>query len=228
MNVVSSGRDLRINSGSSKITSLAKARIKNALRTFNNNFSSDLYSAGTLTNQVNGLQAIIADTNTNTVGGIDAGTWAFWQNKVIDASVLGITTSANTIESGLMLPAWLATDRGPDDQTDLIVMDNNYYKFFEGSQLSLKRYSDSSKADAGFVTMKYKNADVLYDGNSGIPANHAYFINTNYLELVTHRDADLEIMDEMRPVNQDGAVVQILWMGNLVCSNRSQQAVIIE
>jgi hypothetical protein len=76
--------------------------------------------------------------------------------------------------------------------------------------------------------MKYKNADVLYDGNSGIPANHAYFINTNYLELVTHRDADLEIMDEMRPVNQDGAVVQILWMGNLVCSNRAQQAVIIE
>jgi hypothetical protein len=32
----------------------------------------------------------------------------------------------------------------------------------------------------------------------------------------------------MRPVNQDGAVVQILWMGNLVCSNRKQQAVIIE
>ena len=228
LNVVSSGRDLRINSGSSKITSLAKARIKNALRTFNNNFSSDMYSAGTLTNQVNGLQAIIADTNTNTVGGIDANTWSFWRNNVIDASVLGVTTSATTIESGLMLPAWLATDRGPDDQTDLIVMDNNYYKFFEGSQLSLKRYSDSSKADAGFVTMKYKNADVLYDGNSGIPSNHAYFINTNYLELVTHKDADLEIMDEMRPVNQDGAVVQILWMGNLVCSNRKQQAVIIE
>jgi len=228
LNVVSSGRDLRINSGSSKITSLAKARIKNALRTFNNNFSSDMYSAGTLTNQVNGLQAIIADTNTNTVGGIDANTWSFWRNNVIDASVLSVTTSATTIESGLMLPAWLATDRGPDDQTDLIVMDNNYYKFFEGSQLSLKRYSDSSKADAGFVTMKYKNADVLYDGNSGIPSNHAYFINTNYLELVTHKDADLEIMDEMRPVNQDGAVVQILWMGNLVCSNRKQQAVIIE
>ena len=187
-----------------------------------------MYSAGTLTNQVNGLQAIIADTNTNTVGGIDANTWSFWRNNVIDASVLGVTTSATTIESGLMLPAWLATDRGPDDQTDLIVMDNNYYKFFEGSQLSLKRYSDSSKADAGFVTMKYKNADVLYDGNSGIPSNHAYFINTNYLELVTHKDADLEIMDEMRPVNQDGAVVQILWMGNLVCSNRKQQAVIIE
>jgi hypothetical protein len=45
------------------------------------------------------------------------------------------------------------------------------------------------------------------------------------LELVVHEDADLEIMDEMRPVNQDGSVTPILWMGNLTCSNRKQQGV---
>ena len=68
---------------------------------------------------------------------------------------------------------------------------------------------------------------MLFDGNSGIPTKHIYMINTNYLELVVHKDADMEIMDEMRPVNQDGAVVPILWMGNLTCSNRKQQGVII-
>ena len=77
------------------------------------------------------------------------------------------------------------------------------------------------------MTLKYKNADVLFDGNSGIPANHMYFLNTNYLQLVVHQDADMEIMDEMRPVNQDGSVTPILWMGNLTCSNRKQQGVII-
>lgn len=228
LNVVASGRELRINSGESRIINLAKARIKNAIRTFNNNFSSDLYSAGSLTNQINGLQAIIADTNTNTVGGIDANTWTFWRNTVTDASALSVTTSATTIENGLMLPTWLTLDRGPDDQPDLIVMDNTYYQYYEGSQVSLKRYNDRASADGGFVTLKYKNADVLFDGNSGIPTSHAYFINTNYLELVVHQDADLEIMDEMRPVNQDGAVIPILWMGNLVCSNRKMQGVIIE
>lgn len=227
LNVVSSGRELRINSGTSRITNLATAKIKNAIRTFNNSFSSDLYSSGSLTNQINGLQAIIADTNTNTVGGIDAGTWTFWQNNVTDASVLSVTPSATTIENGLMLPAWLALDRGPDDQPDLIVADNTYYQYFEGSQVSLKRYADASKADGGFVSMKYKNADVLFDGNSGIPTNHMYFVNTNYLELVVHQDADLEIMEDMRPINQDGSVVPVLWMGNLVCSNRKQQGVII-
>ena len=226
INVVASGRELRINSGDSRIINLAKGRIKNAIRTFNNNFSSDLYSDGSLTNQVNGLQAIIADTNTNTVGGIDANTWTFWRDQVFSAASLSVTPSATTIENGLMLPAWLATDRGPDDQVDLIVADNNYYSFFESSQVSLKRYNDKSSADAGFVTLKYKNADVLFDGNSGIPSNHMYFINTNYLELVVHQDADLEMVEEMRPVNQDGVVMPILWMGNLVCSNRYQQAVI--
>lgn len=226
INVVSSGRELRINSGDSRIINLATAKMKNAIRTFNNNFSSDLYSNGSLTNQINGLQALIADTNTNTVGGIDANTWSFWQNTVTSAAALSVTPSATTIENGLMLPTWLTVDRGPDDQPDLIVADNTYYGYFEGSQTSLKRYSDQTKADGGFVTLKYKNADVLFDGNSGIPANHMYFINTNYLQLVVHQDADLEVMEDIRPVNQDGSVTPILWMGNLTCSNRKLQAVI--
>lgn len=227
INVVASGRELRINSGDSRIVKLATQRIKNAIRTFNNNFSTDVYSAGSLTNQVNGLQAIIADTNTNTVGGIDASVWSFWQNTVYDASDNSVTPSATTIENGLMLPLWLSVDRGPDDQPDLIVASNNYYGFFESSQVSLKRYNDVSKGNAGFVTLKYKNADVLFDGGSGIPTSHMYFINTAYLSLVVHRDADLEVMEDLHPVNQDGAVTPILWMGNLTCSNRKQQGVII-
>jgi len=226
INVVASGRELLINSGDSKIINLAKARIKNALRTFNNNFSSDLYSSGSLTNQINGLQALVADAGTGTVGGIDSSSFPFWQNTVIDASVLSVTPSATTIEKDLMLPAWLATDRGPDDQVDLIVADNNYYQFFETSQISLKRYNDTGKGSAGFVALKYKNADVIYDGNSGIPVNHMYFINTNYLELVVHKDADMEVMDDRVPLNQHGVVTPIIWMGNLVCTNRSLQAVI--
>jgi hypothetical protein len=54
-----------------------------------------------------------------------------------------------------------------------------------------------------------------------------YFLNTNYVELVVHQDADLAIMDEARPINQDGAVTQVLWMGNLTCANRHLQAVVL-
>lgn len=226
INVVASGREMRINSGDTRIIDLVKARIKNAIRSFNNNFSFDLYSSGSLTNQINGLQAIVADAGTGTVGGIDSSAFSFWQNTVISAATLSVTPSATTIENGLMLPAWLAVDRGPDDQPELIVADNTFYQFFEGSQVSLKRYSDESKVSAGFVSLRYKNADVIYDGNSGIPTSHMYFVNTNYLELVVHEDADLEVQEERVPANQDGEIVPILWMGNLVCSNRHLQCVV--
>lgn len=228
INVVASGLELRTNSGDTRIINLVKARLKNAIRTFKNNFSADIYSDGTLANQVNGLQALVADAGTGTVGGIDSSTWTFWKNKVQSAAAPiqgggAITPGSTTMES-LMLPLWLALTRG-DDQPDLIVMDNNYFTFFEQSQTSIKRYTDSTKADAGFVALKYKGADVIFDGGSGIPTNHAYFLNTDYLELVVHKDADMTVMDEMKPYNQDAAVVPVLWMGNLVCSNRSLQGV---
>lgn len=228
INVVASGLELRTNSGDTRIINLVKARLKNAIRTFKNNFSADIYSDGTLANQINGLQALVADAGTGTVGGIDSSTWTFWKNKVQSAAAPiqgggAITPGPTTMES-LMLPLWLALTRG-DDQPDLIVMDNNYFTFFETSQTSIKRYTDETKANAGFVSLKYKGADVIFDGGSGIPTNHAYFLNTDYLELVVHRDADMTVMDEMKPYNQDAAVVPVLWMGNLVCSNRSLQGV---
>ena len=171
---------------------------------------------------------MIADAGTGTVGGIDSSTYTFWQNEVFDCSDNSVTSSATTIENSMMLPLWLELDRGPGDQPDLIVMDNIYYKYFEASQTSIKRYMDANKASAGLLSLKYKNADVMFDGNSGIPDSHAYFINTDYFGLTVHRDADLQIMDEQRPINQDGVVIPILWMGNLTLSNRAQQGVIVE
>lgn len=226
INIVASGREKRINSGDSRIFSLAKAKMKNAIRTFNNNFSSDLYSDGTATNQINGLQALVNILGTGTVGGINSTNFAFWQNQIFDLSTESVTMSATTIENSAMLPLWLNLDRGPDDQPDLIIMDNNHYKFYEASQTSLKRYTNAENANGGLVSLKFKNADVYFDGNSGIPTNTTYMLNTNYIDLVVHKDADLEIMPEMRPINQDGDVIPILWMGNLTLSNRNQQGVI--
>lgn len=229
LHVTASGRELRINSGKERIINLAKSRIKNAMNTFKNQFSADLYSDGTAANQVNGIQALVADTNTNTVGGISGSTWSFWRNKVQSAAAplqggAGITPSATTIES-LMLPLWLELVRG-NDKPDLIVTSNDYFTFFEQSQTPLRRYTKDDIGDAGFDSLKYKSADVVFDGNSGIPTAHMYFLNTDYFELVAHRDANLTVVEEMRPINQDAAVIPIIWMGNLVMSNRALHGVI--
>ena len=228
LNVVASGRELRINSGSSKIINLAKSRMKNAIRTFNNTFSEDVYGDGQTTNQIGGLQALVADAGAGTVGNINSATHTWWKNQFFNCTSESVTESASTIENSMLLPLFLDLDRGPDDQPDLIVMDNIYYQYFEASQVSIKRYMDASKADGGLIALKYKGADVLFDGNSGITASRAYLLNTNYIGLCVHKDADLEVLDEQRPINQDGVVIPMLWMGNLTCSNRNQQGVIVD
>lgn len=227
VHVVASGREIRINSGESNIVKLVAARLKNAIRTFTNNFSADLYSSGSLTNQIGGLQKIIADTNTNSVGGIDANLWSFWRNTVLDASDAVITPSATNFENGCMLPLWLSLDRGAGDSPDLIVMDSTYYTLFETGQLSLKRYNDTTKGTAGFTGLKYKSADVVFDSSaSGTPSAHAYFINSQYFKVVAHSQADMDEVEAKVPLNQDGEIMPILWMGNVVCTNRALQGVI--
>ena len=229
VNVAASGLEIRSNSGENRIVNLVKTKIKNAQKSMANGLAEDLYSAGSLSNQIGGLQSIIADAGTGTVGGINSSTFTFWQNVVQSAAAplqggSAITPSATTMES-LMLPLYLRLTRGAD-YPDLIVMSEDYFTFFEQSQTSLKRYAPADEGQAGMIAMKYKNADVFHDSSaSGIPASHAYFINTDYLSMVVHQDADMEIMPELRSINQDAVVVPVIWQGNLVCSNRALQGV---
>jgi len=229
VNVAVSGLELRTNSGAKQIIDLAKSKIVNAQRSFANNLASDLYSDGSLANQIGGIQSIIADTPTNTVGGIDAGTWSFWRNLVQSAAApiqggAGITPSSTTIES-LMLPLYLRLTRGAD-HPDLILFSEDYFTFFEQSQTSIKRYASSEEAQGGFISLKYKLADVMFDAAaSGIPSAHGYFMNTDYLKFIAHTDANMTIMPELQSVNQDAMVTPILFQGNLVASARFLQGV---
>lgn len=228
LNVVSSGLELRMNAGAQRIANLAKSRIKNAMNTFANNFSADLYSDGASTNQIDGLQKIVADTPTNTVGGISGTDWAFWKNIVQSAAAPlqggGAATIATDIEK-LMAYLFLTLTRN-NDRPDLIIASNDYYTYFETLQVAQKRYVDADSANGGFLALQFHNVPVIFDGVSGMPSAHMYFLNTNYIELVVHSDANLTVMDEAKPYNQDGVVVPIIWMGNLVCSNRSLQGVV--
>ena len=233
VHVTASGRELMINSGDNQIMRLSKERLTNAMRTFKNKFSEDIYSDGTASNQITGLQAIIADAGTGTVGGINSSTFTFWKNIVqdinapLDGGASASPLTASNVE-GLMLDLYMELSRG-NDEPDLIVASNDYYKFFDNSQTSLKRYAgDSMSVNAGFNALKFRNADVVFDGGSGIPTSHMYFINTDYLELVVHRDGDMEQLDDKTPTNQHAVIMPIIFMGNLTCSNRSLQGVMLD
>lgn len=232
VNIAASGLELRTNMGESRIINFTKAKVRNAIHSFKNGMSGDIYSDGTAANQINGAQALVADTGLGTVGQIPSATFPFWQNQVQSAAAPlqgggALTLGPSTIES-LMLAMYIKQTRGTD-QPDCIVFSDDLFTFYEQSQTSLKRYTGdggAKSADGGFVSLKYKNADVFFDSSGGIPAVHGYSLNTDYLELVVHRDADMTVMDELKSVNQDAVVIPVLWMGNLCCSNRFLQAVL--
>lgn len=234
VHVTASGLELRSNSGSERITNLAKQRLMNAHRTFKNNLSTDIYSDGALANQIGGLTSICPDTTGGSLGGISGTDFAFWNHVIQSAAAPisggAIAVGADTFESPFMSQLWLELVRG-SDRPDLIVMSNDYYSFFEASQTSIKRFTadttlSTDNGSAGFVSLKYKDADVVFDGGSGITSAHGFMLNTDYLNLCCHKDADMDEVPEMRAINQDAVVIPIIWMGNLTCSNRSLQGLL--
>lgn len=227
IHVTASGQQLRMNSGGNRIADLAKARLKNAIRTAANYQSIDLYSSGALTNQMGGLAHIVTNDGTGTVGGIVSGTYTFWKNQYYEAPSSNAVSKSNI--KGYMNTLWLSCVRGTD-KPDLIVSSHDFYSYYWESLQDLQRFASADRAEAGFPELKYNTADVVFDSNSNFSttAEKMYFLNTDYLEMVVHRDADWSQMDDKMSVNQDAVVIPLLWMGNLVCSNRSLQGVFID
>lgn len=227
VHVTASGQELRQNSGKNQLISLAKSRLTNAMRTASNYMSLDLYSSGALTNQMTGLAGQIGTAGTGTVGGIDSSSFTFWKNQFLEMS--GTDAWTKSTIKGDMNELWLNCNRG-NDKPDLIVSSYDFFAAYEESLQDLQRYASSDSATAGFTTLKYKSADVIFDSNTNFTstAERMYFLNTDYLELVVHRDANWTTLDKKMSVNQDAEVIPIIWQGQLCCSNRSLQGILID
>lgn len=224
--VTASGRELRMNSGKNQIINLMKARTRNAMKTAANAMSRDLYSSGSLSNQIGGLGHIIQNNGEGTVGGIVSGTYTFWKNGFREMSGTG-TWSKSTIKND-MKQLWLTLVRGTD-KPDLIVSTHDFYSAYWENLSDLQRFRNEDLPDT-FESVKFSSADVIFDSNDNFTATgeKMYFINSDYLSLRYHPDANWTALEEMSSVNQDAVRVLIIWQGQLTCSNRSLQGVLID
>lgn len=217
------------NSGREAVHNLLKSRIRNLEKTLTNTMATALYATGTGNDgkEIGGLQLLVADTNTNVVGGIDANTYPWWRNYVYDFSANTVTPSITTIQHA-MNTTWLNTIRG-SDKPDMITADMSYYQFYWESLTPNQRFSDDKKAGAGFTNVVFQgNIPVVFDDQC--PAAHMYFLNTDYLFIRPAKGNGVDeykVLGERSPVNQDAMVRPVTWAGNLTTSNRSLQGVIV-
>ncbi len=227
--VAISGEDLLKNSGSAQVIDLLEKRIANAEKTMANQLAYAMYGDGTSSNgkSIGGLRLLVADDpTTGTVGNINRATSGneFWRNQSL--SVNNVSKN-NILEK--MNALYLSCTRG-SDKPDLIVADNNFYTAFEAALQDGQRFLNPSLAESGFSTIRFKGADVVFDGgqNGYCPENHMYFLNTDYLYLRPHKDRNMKVIDGSRlAVNQDAMYRIIGWAGNMTMSNATLQGVLV-
>lgn len=204
-------------------------KVMNAGKTIANGLAGDLYSDGSATNQMSGLQAIIADASGVSVGGIDPTVTGngFWENY--RASIAATDSVIDAMED-----AFLGTSRN-NDKVDYIVADNGLFKRYFSALQAQQRFVDTSKASGGFMELDFNGVPVVFDqamasstGMGGqIPAKHMYFVNTDSIFVRPHVDCEMKKREKVNSFNSDVYSTAILWAGATTCNGRAFNGVIV-
>lgn len=220
-----SGKEQVMNSGKHAAIRFVAARMKQLKAQMRNTAALSVYSDGTGSSgaEFGGLQLLIADdpTAAGSVGGIAQNTNAFWRNQVND---LGATAISSSNVKGALNAVWLPCVRGTD-KPDLVLNDSLHFTAYEESLQDLQRFASSKMAEAGFESLKFKSADFVYDENC--PTKHSYLVNSDYLALRCAPGRRFAVGESRTIQNADHEVIPVFLMGNLTCSNRSLQGVLI-
>lgn len=235
--VTVSGLEMLQNNSKERIIDLVDGRMQVSEARIMNRIGSDIYLDGTGNGgkNITGLAAAVPDSPTNTYGGIDRNTWAFWQSQSFSGTTDGgaAVSSSNIIQ--YMTSLGLSLVRG-NDKPDLWVADNNYYGFYVNALQAIQRVTSDGGGDAGagFASLKFygggMSADVVLDGGIGgaATANHMWALNTKYIYFRPHSDRNfVPIGGERQAVNQDAIVKLYGWAGNLTCSGSQFNGVLI-
>ncbi len=234
--IMMSGLEELQNQGSERIFSLLDARRKNAYKTMYNQMGAAVYLDGTQGDgrALQGLAALLSQTpSLGIVGGIDASLWSFWRNYVYSATVnLGVPLSANNI--GIAFDNVITNTTRNNDGVDLIIAGSNIYSLLQQYLWTNTRFmpESSNKVNGGIRAIEYQGITVMNGGGVGstMDPNIAYFLNTDYIKLRTHRNRNFEPLPfgkDRTSINQDAMINFIGWAGNMTITNRRLQGVLI-
>lgn len=217
-----SGLEQIQNAGESAAINWLSSKIRNLEISMKNTAATSVYADGTGSSgkDLAGLALIVDDDGQSTVGGINSATYSWWRNQ-FSASA---TTSSGNVQNR-MNSMWISLVRGAD-KPDLITAPSTLYVDYLESLQSIQRVTSSEMASAGFTSLKYMQADFVYDDQC--TANRMFFLNTDYLFLRPAAGRQFEVGERRSSINQDSFVIPVFWAGAMTCSNRALQGVIID
>ena len=173
------------------------------------------------------------------IGNIDQSAETWWMNQCDDGE--GITTYA--LLKKYMSNSYNNCAQGPGGFPDLIMADQATYELYEASMQNQIQYSFKDKASAGFESMAYKSAKLMWDGyvpdyelgtngklvtGSALTNGSLVFINTSTMSLYVGKDHDFKPRGFQTPVDQDASTSLYLAYLQLVCDNRRKNGAIFD
>jgi hypothetical protein len=219
--------ELKENAGDAEIIDLVTSRLMSKDIDFTNNFEIDLFSAGTLSRQIVGLQGLVSTVpSVGVVGGINAANFPFWRNVAFSGITDGgSAVSATNIES--YIDNILKRIVRNQDKPNLILTDNNFFGFLQDSKRARGQLGFQDKEIDTF-SLWHNGVEITFAGGIGgaCPANRMYFLNTNYLSLGSYTGDSLESLGKRQSSNQAAHTEIYGWYGGMMCSNRQMQAVL--
>lgn len=205
------GLERRSNMGEEQLINLLQAKATQAEKSLQKALSEGAWGDGTGNGgkDLTGLQALV--DSTATVGGLAPGTFAWWAASE--------TASGSFAAQGLddMRTLYNSITYG-NDRPDSIFTTQTIHEAYEKAVQPQERYVNTQAADAGFMNLAFKTVPVMWDRDC--PSGEMYALNSSYLNLVVHRDADMATGEFIRPKDQDLTTAQILFQGNLTVNNR--------
>lgn len=232
VSVTLSGEDILKNSGPNQLKDIMEEHISAAEQELVDRFVEDLHSAGSLSNQIGGLQAAIPTASTNTYGGIDRSTYTIWATTTYDVDTDDITgdgtttqvnaTSVRPIFDNIMI-ARSRGNKGPN----VICCSQQHYTAYQAATVAIQRITDENElGKLGFTSLKYygagKSVDVVLEGGIGsaMPDDVTYFLDTTALKFRYHPDRNfVKFGGKQMPINQDAMVQHIGFFGELTLNN---------
>lgn len=211
-------QDDRMNVGQAQIMRIIETKFQNLQLSMIDALESQFFGDGTGNGGLDfdGLQNLVSTTAGQTVGGINSSTHTWWDNKrktyvAADGIRKNLTNLYNTLSIG-------------NDHPTFIVTTQTVYELYEDSLSNILRVYDNRFGDVGFEALGFKGAALTF--SPSCPTGNAYLLNERYLQLVVEQNTDF-VMTEWKPVpNQLERAAQVVFMANLVTSNRRMQGVL--
>lgn len=213
-----------VNNGSDvQVKDAIKSKVQIAELTLTKAFAAQIYGDGTGNSgkDITGLGATIATTGV--YGGIDRATYDWWRGKVYANG-----GTPRPLTTRLMRSVFLDLSDGPDHPDLIITTDklwNRYAEMAEG-KLTLTNTNSRKLADLGFQVLEFMGKPVVNDKDC--PAGTMLFLNLKYLKLRYSPIANFSTTRIHQSDNQVAFKQEILWSGNLTCSNCSKQGKIVD